>query len=625
MQSRKDAALRKIVENTELPIKTRREALTAMDAPSRLFLTRLANDVDVAAKLRLDAARRLPEAERGLSEAKTAKTAQKPEKLDINAGIYPGIDRSLDSTLGPAMRQLLAESWGSSSTSEPAETRAQESSSTAAPVPQDGVSKTETRSESGQPASQAKAPTQQNDAPCPSFLRTPYVEIQRKKIIERGRDLAKSIMRRHERLWRAPQNSEEQWHLAFLQKKWVAYEREARDLGVDVERSFDRLDLLRPLGWETSDAEKLHNEFSRQRGLVPTLWDAHVQSVALAERPEKKESRSKSDDGLWSGMPGGVKCTSALKQSGRFEKERNKMSREQFEAMRKKLESQDPFLKDANLDTRGLPGFRDGLPKEETFLDEKFGQTMVAENRESLRGAINQLVSSNDAEINALLKKAGIENPNAPQTVNLPNGLTGTVLRQEDGSFVCEVKTGRKIRRFISKRGPDNAAMMAARELQKDEIRELTPAERIEVARIAQSGRRFEAIAHYLHYRLGEERASRYARPEEMVADPELQPIMRECAVFCWLNYRPDVRDSAEFQAFLSDYAGARPINFDLLDAAWGAFLPRQEKQATRTAVARLTTEPSAEEIQQGLEDADDETVRKTFWGTLKHIARSGR
>lgn len=60
------------------------------------------------------------------------------------------------------------------------------------------------------------------------------------------------------------------------------------------------------------------------------------------------------------------------------------MTRATFEEMRKQLEDHDPWLEGANLDTRGLTLFRDGPPKEESFIDDRFGG-MVAEHRESLR------------------------------------------------------------------------------------------------------------------------------------------------------------------------------------------------------------------------------------------------
>ena len=163
--------------------------------------------------------------------------------------------------------------------------------------------------------------------------------------------------------------------------------------------------------------------------------------------------------------------------------------------------------------------------------------------------------------------------------------------------------------------------------LETEAIHDLTPSQEIEIARLCQSGNKGEGIARYLEYRIGSERAQQYGDGSEMVSDPELQSVMAECAYFCWLNSRPDVRDSEEFRTFVSDYAGSRPINFDILDAAHAAYGPHQEKQATRAAVARFgeQEQPSAREVQQSLEDMSDEEIRKQYWATAKAVARGTR
>ncbi len=57
-------------------MKTRREALGEMEAPSRAFLTTLANNPSVPAKLRLDVARRLPATEQRLSGERAERAAR---------------------------------------------------------------------------------------------------------------------------------------------------------------------------------------------------------------------------------------------------------------------------------------------------------------------------------------------------------------------------------------------------------------------------------------------------------------------------------------------------------------------------------------------------------------------
>lgn len=166
-----------------------------------------------------------------------------------------------------------------------------------------------------------------------------------------------------------------------------------------------------------------------------------------------------------------------------------------------------------------------------------------------------------------------------------------------------------------------------SQQVKRETIHELTRAQEIEIARLCSCGQRHEGGTRYLRYRIGQERADSYNNPQEMIADPSLQGVFSECAKFCWLNSRPDVQDSQEFQAFLTDYAGSRPLTFDLLDSCWAAFGPHQEKLAREEAVSRFTNppEPSPDEIAEGLEDMSDAEITKQFYSVAKAHARAAR
>ncbi|SRR5229473_442203 len=58
MQSRTDAALRKVIQDKKAPVKVKRECLATMDSPSSAFLAEIVNG-DYPPKLKVDAARRL--------------------------------------------------------------------------------------------------------------------------------------------------------------------------------------------------------------------------------------------------------------------------------------------------------------------------------------------------------------------------------------------------------------------------------------------------------------------------------------------------------------------------------------------------------------------------------------
>jgi len=98
------------------------------------------------------------------------------------------------------------------------------------------------------------------------------------------------------------------------------------------------------------------------------------------------------------------------------------------------------------------------------------------------------------------------------------------------------------------------------------------------VVRVAQSGDTSAAIIKYLEFAIGEERASRYENPTELLGDPALAEVFDECSLLTWYAARPRVQDSEDFQDFLQEYRGGRPLNHDLLDGAFSAFTDRRNR-----------------------------------------------
>ncbi len=159
--------------------------------------------------------------------------------------------------------------------------------------------------------------------------------------------------------------------------------------------------------------------------------------------------------------------------------------------------------------------------------------------------------------------------------------------------------------------------------VEAEAIHDLTPSQEIEIARLCQSGNKAEGIARYLEYRVGTERAQQYRDGDEMVSDPTLQDVLAACVLYTWQCSRADVRDSQGWREFLAEYVGNRPLDHNLLDAAWTAFLPHQDKQATRAAVARFAKpeQPSPQEVQRGLENMSDEEIKTQYLS----VARAAR
>jgi len=282
MQSRKDTGLRAIVENVQLPTKVRREALALMDAPSRLFLTRLINDESVPAKLRLDATRRLPAAERRISEGKIGNddTITVGVSASVKAGVEPRpATGSSAYILDDETKKLLGRKFGDpkpiseSATPEPLEVP-----HAAAPAPTHGPS---------------------NEYPSNEHPQYGQTEAERNKDLadriaahRRGKELAARTIVQYERCTRAPFNLEESWLLEGLQKEFSTWESEVKTKWPD---------------WDTR-AEFLDNRLRRyERRMTTNDFARARRSMRHFVLPEPVSERKPDfDDGIWSGMPRGV-------------------------------------------------------------------------------------------------------------------------------------------------------------------------------------------------------------------------------------------------------------------------------------------------------------------------------
>jgi hypothetical protein len=264
MQKKKDAALRSIVVNENLTIRTRREALAAMDAPSRLFLNRLANDVNVPAKLRLDAARRLPEVEKRLAEGRAARKPA-PERSEIDRHLFEAANElGIELDAGEPKRRA-------ESSSEVGDEPHQADLS----VPADEIS---SRPESPVPITNEVRKT------------------DTRTLADRGRAVAKRVLEQYERFYVAPFNAQEGARLDTLRKEFGEWKSEAERAGIDARALFgDKLPLLEPP--------------AAKRLPIPTT---NIMGLALLteelDKAQKRSNESTTDQccgaPMWEGLPG---------------------------------------------------------------------------------------------------------------------------------------------------------------------------------------------------------------------------------------------------------------------------------------------------------------------------------
>jgi len=269
MQTRKDAALRKIVQDARLPIKTRRAGLNEMDSPSRLFLTKLANEDDVPAQLRLDAARRLPETERRMSEERARRSEPDEEAKR----------RKIDAILAECAREQGTSVEGPKPIPEFAATVAVEPQSPPPAVPQDEVS-----GALGQPAA-VRIPDSPDDRPS-----------KREEPLAQGRALAASVIVQYERFTRCPRNLQESRRLNDLQVAFLEWERQAHAQfpGIDTLKEFSDT-RLRP-GARVVD----QSAYLRQRQMLA------IDEQRIISGQTEQTKLPHRDGGFWDGAGPGI-------------------------------------------------------------------------------------------------------------------------------------------------------------------------------------------------------------------------------------------------------------------------------------------------------------------------------
>ncbi len=270
MQSRKDAALRKLVTDARLPIKTRRAALGEMQAPSRAFLTTLANDSSVHAWIRLDASRKLPEVEQRIVAARARRLSRPDEETKR---------REIDRILAEAAKELgidLDDAVGPEPLPESAEPIAIGSPA----APDEILSDTITHTQSEQPT------VRLTDSP-------EALSDTRQELLTQGRALAAAVLVQYERFTRCPHNLQESQRLEYLQGQFLKWEREAQMKVPGIDFSEFANPRLRPAPPKV--------DFSRlDRQLM-------VPEMLMLPRVQPRQARGPRDDGsMWAAAGPGI-------------------------------------------------------------------------------------------------------------------------------------------------------------------------------------------------------------------------------------------------------------------------------------------------------------------------------
>ena len=267
-----------IVTNAKaLDIKTSASSFGGNGVTSRLFLSRLAKDPNIPANVRLDAARRLPEAEQRVVKERARKRARATPDEERQ--------REIDRILAEAAEELgfnLADAEGPEPLAESTEAIAIGSPAALPNVPVDEVS-----SNAGSRSQALRHVLQDCNCPEPISVRLPDSDTKREELLAQGRALAITICAQLERCYCAPFNHQEGKKLDSLQAKFLEFERQAHLLFPDIDTLKEFPDArLRPPQPKVMDAR---------------TYQAHRHVLAIA--PPRQTKPTHADSGMWGGLP----------------------------------------------------------------------------------------------------------------------------------------------------------------------------------------------------------------------------------------------------------------------------------------------------------------------------------
>jgi hypothetical protein len=159
-------------------------------------------------------------------------------------------------------------------------------------------------------------------------------------------------------------------------------------------------------------------------------------------------------------------------------------------------------------------------------------------------------------------------------------------------------------------------------EVPRGQHRRLTEEELKDVAVAIQADGEEIALIQYIKYSLGRLDERDYESPREFLA--QHADLASEACWFVWLNSRPHASDTPELREFVKTQMRGKPfLTVKHLDAIWALFEKHREQKARDAMFSEFQPEPeTAETISEGLEQMDDEGVKRLYKSTLQHIAQ---
>jgi hypothetical protein len=150
--------------------------------------------------------------------------------------------------------------------------------------------------------------------------------------------------------------------------------------------------------------------------------------------------------------------------------------------------------------------------------------------------------------------------------------------------------------------------------------RQLSSSEQLDVARLAQNGKLFEAIDKFLQYSLPDEEPT-----TDILTDPAYRDLLDTAVMHVWELSAEDYVPTAERRAFIQNFAAGRPLTLTLVSSAWTA-CKETEKRHERGELLRHYERP--EETAPTLKDIDaldDSSFERLYRDALRAHAQAVR
>lgn len=267
-------------------------------------------------------------------------------------------------------------------------------------------------------------------------------------------------------------------------------------------------------------------------------------------------------------------------------------------------EAEDLFLEEnfGQVDLSGFPHLQKHVADNADLPDDRFGG-LVQESRVSLRKAIPEM-AGHDAEMQAELRKRGVEDEPAPHKFYLSTGDEAIVFLGKDNVWRVTVffEGRQQTIKCASAKSRDDAMTGANRWLnckRGPTFHELTEEQKLTVSRMCTQGQLESALMTYLLYKCGEV-------GYDFSTDPRYLPATNEAAFFIFKHSTPDFVDSETVQAYLENYIGDRPVTLPLLRAGFAAYKQEQKKVERGLVLGQIEDRENQAESGPTYEELDE-------------------